>query len=352
MEQDCLTCPKNSIQNGAAWLVVVVFSVFILKTLDFILIPFAIALLLIYILGIPLNFLERFRIPSWLRIVIVVSFCLGIIYLFGRMVHANIQSFITQMPVIEKKLLEYFSTALLRFEMNEQQVRETFNAFLGSMGENSIEPVGAFLKKVGGSFFQFLGNSIWVLLFLLFILAERAQWETRLQRALGAEQAGAAQETGNRINRAVEHYLGLKTLLSLATGVLATIVLWIFGVEFALLWGVLTFALNYIPNIGSMLATLPPVCIALFQFGSLGKALAVGAVLTMVQMVIGNFFEPKLMGRGLNLSPLVVLFALIFWGWLWGMVGMFLAVPLTAAIKIAMEQYGPTKTVADLMSAK
>lgn len=116
--------------------------------------------------------------------------------------------------------------------------------------------------------------------------------------------------------------------------------------------GVLTFLLNFIPNIGSVLATLPPVAVALFQTGSALNALLVALALIVVQMIVGNVLEPRLMGKGLNLSPLLVLLSLLFWGWMWGVVGMLIAVPLTAAIKIACEQLEATRPVAVLMSSK
>ena len=150
----------------------------------------------------------------------------------------------------------------------------------------------------------------------------------------------------------MQHYLGLKILLSLLTGLLVAIALKGFAVPFALLWGVLTFLLNFIPNIGSVIATLPPVAIALFHSGSPARTLLVAAVLVLIQMVVGNFLEPRMMGKGLNLSPLVVLLALLFWGWMWGIVGMLIAVPLTAAIKIACEQLDSTRPVAILMSGE
>jgi predicted PurR-regulated permease PerM len=126
----------------------------------------------------------------------------------------------------------------------------------------------------------------------------------------------------------------------------------LFGIHFAVLWGVLAFALNFIPNIGSLISVVPPVAITLFQTGSVTKTLVVAGILITIQMVVGNVVEPKVMGRGLNLSPLVVLLSLLFWGWMWGIAGMLLSVPLTAAIKIGMEQLDSTRPIARLMADK
>ncbi|HIJ79316.1 MAG: AI-2E family transporter [Desulfobulbaceae bacterium] len=342
----------NGVQNSAAWLIITVLSVIILKSLDFIFIPFSIALLVFFALGIPVDFLKRFRIPSWLRIMLVVLAMLGVIYLCGRLVQANAQEFVRQLPQLEKKFWDYTAQGLGFFDMNVDEAKTMIAAFVGNLDGAGIMPVGGVLKKLGASFFEFLGNFFWVLLFLGFILAERESWEGRLVKALGRERSEAALAAGSRISQAIEHYLGLKTMISLITGGMAALILWLFGVEFALLWGVLTFFLNFIPNIGSLIATVPPVAMALFQFGSVRHALLVAGVLILLQMVVGNFLEPKLMGTGLNLSPLVVLLALIFWGWLWGPVGMLLAVPLTAVVKIALEQNEATRPVAGIMSGE
>ena len=341
---------KDGVQNGAAWLVIAVLLVVILKSLDFIFIPFSIALLAFFALGIPVDFLKRYRIPSWLRIFLVVLAMLGGMYLFGRLLQANVQEFVHQLPELEQKFWGYTAQGLYFFDMNVDEAKTMISAFVNNLDGAGVMPVGRLLKKVGESFFEFLGNFFWVLLFLGFILAERESWEHRLLKAFGQDQADTALAAGSRISHAIEHYLGLKTLISLITGGLAAFILWLFGVQFALLWGVLTFFLNFIPNIGSLIATVPPVAMALFQFGSVSRALLVAGVLTLLQMGVGNFLEPKLMGSSLNLSPLVVLLSLIFWGWMWGPVGMLLAVPLTAVVKTALEHNESTRPVAQIMS--
>lgn len=128
----------------------------------------------------------------------------------------------------------------------------------------------------------------------------------------------------------------IKTIISLATGVIVWIFLAVVGVRFAFIWGLLAFLLNYIPNIGSVLAAIPPLIQALL-FNGLGDALVVAGGFIAVNMVIGNILEPRVMGRGLGLSTLVVFLSLIFWGWLLGPVGMLLSVPLTIVARIALE---------------
>ncbi|MFA7383063.1 MAG: AI-2E family transporter [Desulfurivibrionaceae bacterium] len=349
MAQDAIG-EKYGVQEMAAWLVIVVLVTLIVKTLSFLFIPLSLALLIFFALGMPLEFLRRFGVPGWLRIMLVVLLVLGCMYLVGWLVHANVRECIAQKPVIEQQLSGHAACVLNYFGMSVEQGKEMMGAFFGSMDSKKLEPLGSFLQAAGGSFFHFLGSTVWVVLFLIFMLAEREGLQGRLHNAFGKERAAKIIKVGGRISLAVEEYLGLKTMISLLVGVLTAIALWMFGVHFALLWGLLTFLLNFIPNIGALMATVPPVLVALLQFGSFGLALIVTGVLVSIHLVVGNYLEPKIMGRGLDLSPLVVLFSLVFWGWMWGGVGMLLAVPITAAVKIAMEEYKPTQVVAKMIS--
>ncbi len=341
----------SKVVEVAALTVLVTFWVIILRTLDFIFIPLSFSLLLFYALGIPLEFLKRFRIPSFFRIVLVVFLVLTVLYLLIRLLSVNVREFQNQLPEYEIKFWEYAGYILTSLDISTEQAKEMYAAFLENFKQADLAPLGTMVQRVGNSFFAFLGNLIWVLLFMVFILTERESMSRRLIKSLGEEKTGPVQDTAARINLAVQRYLGLKTMVSLITGTLVALLLWIAGVHFALMWGVLTFVLNFIPNIGSLVATVPPVAITLFQYGSPTRAIIIAILLTAVQMGVGNILEPKLMGKGLNLSPLVVLLSLLFWGWMWGITGMLLSVPLTAAIKIALEQVEQTRPVAVLMSS-
>lgn len=335
----------------AAWLVIVVLVTLIVKTLSFIFIPLSVAVLIFFAVGIPMEFLKRFGVPPWLRILLVVSFMLDGLYWVGVLLQANIMEFVRQLPIFKQKLSEYAAIELQSFGVTVEQGKDILDAFVGSVEGKKMEPLGSFLHAAGGSFFQFIGNFVWVVLFLIFMLAERDGMEKRLKNAFGNRRAERIIRVGGRISQSIEEYLGLKTLISLLAGVLTAIALWLFGVQFALLWGVLAFVLNFIPNIGALIATVPPVVMALFQSGSPGFSLLVASALVAIHLVVGNYLEPKIMGRGLNLSPLVILFALIFWGWMWGGVGMLLAVPIIAAVNIALEEYNPAMPLVTMTRA-
>lgn len=342
----------DTVVLSAAWMLLAVLGTVILKQLAFLFIPLAIALLLVYVLGIPLEFLARYKVPNFLRIILVISLGFGFLYLFGRLVSANIAEFNRQLPFFEERFWSYVESLFSWAGITDAEVKEIYEAFMASVTQSDLKPIGSIAQKMSGSFFSFLGSTMWVLLFLIFLLAERERFRPRIMRSLGRDNSEPVLEALQRINTSIQHYLGLKTLISAGTGCIVAITLMLFGIHFALLWGVLAFALNFIPNIGSLIAVIPPVAITLFQTGSITRTLVVAGLLTTIQLVMGNVLEPKVMGRGLDLSPLVVLFSLLFWGWMWGIPGMLLSVPLTAAIKIAMEQLEGTRPVARLIADK
>ncbi len=335
-----------------AWFFLLLMLAVILKNLAFIFIPFSLALLLCYALGIPLELLRRYRLPKFFRILLVICFLSAFGYLLGRLLIVNVREFYSQLPVFEEKFWGYVDNVLVWLDVSRAQVRESYDAFIATLGGADFKSLGGIAGLMGSSFFSFLGNMTWVILFIIFILAEKEDFAKKVIKAFGREDSESIIAAGERINKAVQDYLGLKTLISLITGILVSATLYLFATPFALLWGVLAFFLNFIPNIGSLIAVVPPVAITLFHCGSLSRTLGVCGALVVIQMVVGNYVEPKVMGKGLNLSPITVLFALLFWGWMWGIPGMLLSVPLTAAMKIAFEQLESTRPVALLMAGK
>ena len=204
----------------------------------------------------------------------------------------------------------------------------------------------AFARRTLQSLTGMLSNSFLVILTLMFLLGEAATIPTKLERAFGKE--AESRERFDKIVQEIQSYFGMKTLLSLVTGVCIALWLWVLGVDFPILWGLVAFLLNFIPNLGSIMAAVPAILLAVVQFGP-GRALAAAAGYVVVNVVIGNFVEPTLMGRRLGLSTLVVFLSLVFWGWLWGPVGMLLSVPLTMVIKIFLEHSDEMRWAAVLL---
>lgn len=185
---------------------------------------------------------------------------------------------------------------------------------------------------------------------LVFVILITAMFEVVAlpEKLKSAKRSQLMSENVERVMEEIQKYLGVKTLVSLATGVLVAIAVWILGLPVPLFWAVLAFLLNYIPAIGSIIAAIPAVLVAMVQQGW-GVALAVAVVYLGINFLLGNLIEPALMGRQFGLSTLVVFMAMVFWGWIWGPVGMILSVPLTMIIKIVLEQSSELRWLAVLM---
>jgi predicted PurR-regulated permease PerM len=207
------------------------------------------------------------------------------------------------------------------------------------------------LRAAVGNFLEFLAATFVVLIYLIFLLAERVSLPGRLARAFGKERAQEILAVVESINRAVHDYISLKTFVSALQGLLSFAVLAAFGVEFAVMWGVLIFLFNFIPYLGSLVAVSLPILLSFLQYAEEPwKPLLITLLLLLVQRVVDNYVEPRLTGHRLGLSPLLVLLALAFWAWLWGVVGMILAVPLTVIGKIILENIRETRPLATLIS--
>ncbi|MGI9627532.1 MAG: AI-2E family transporter, partial [Longimicrobiales bacterium] len=192
----------------------------------------------------------------------------------------------------------------------------------------------------------FLSNTFLVFLILVFALGEAAVFPDKLQAILGDREL--SDERIETMIKEVQGYLGIKTVVSLATGILLGVWTWALGLESPVLLGLVAFALNYVPTIGSVLASVPAMIFAVIQY-DVQHALVVAIGYVAVNLVFGNWLEPTLMGRRLGLSTLVVILSLVFWGWLWGPVGALLSVPLTMVVKIMLENTTDLRWVAILL---
>jgi predicted PurR-regulated permease PerM len=217
---------------------------------------------------------------------------------------------------------------------------------IGARDMRSLVDAGSVMKMAADVFNSFGGvltNAFLIFLTVVFILFETASFAVKLNAVMDDPKDTLAR-VGN-VTDNIKRYLAIKTMTSLLTGGVIGISLTVLGVENAVLWALLAFMLNYVPNIGSIIAAVPAVLFALVQLG-VGGALATAAIFLVVNIVIGSVLEPRFMGRGLGLSTLVVFVSLVFWGWVLGPVGMFLSVPLTMTVKIALGAREDTRWIA------
>lgn len=306
-----------------------------------ILTPLALAAFVAAVSHPVLRWLHRRRVPTGLAIPLVVLFDASILAFFGWIVLRTVAELRLELPAYVARV-QVLETAI-RSRLLEWGLAIPPDYLASLLAPQQLfDLVAQIARNVTG----WLTLLFLVLLYLVFILAESVGLREKLQHVLGTSAArleGASDALGQ-----VQRYLGLKTLISLATGASIGAGAALLGVDFALFWGLLAFVLNFIPNVGSIIAAIPAVLVALLQLGP-GAAAALAAVYLLVNVTLGSFLDPILVGRHLRLSPIVVLVSLLFWGWTWGLVGMFLAVPLTIALRIVMEDSPQLQPLAALM---
>ena len=297
--------------------------------------PFLLSIF-ITILCVPLvNWLVQKGVGSGLAIILVVIGILGVAALMGALVGQSLNDFSQQMPTYEASLKAQMSRLIERVSESGVQlevsgIAEYFDpAVAMKLAANTLSGLGSVLT-----------NFFLILLTVMFMLAEALSLPRKIRKALTNPEASLSRfeifATG------VKHYLMIKTVVSAATGGLVVAILWALDVDFPILWGLLAFMMNYIPNIGSILAAVPAVLLALVQHGPLIALFVIGGY-AFVNIFMGNVIEPRYMGKGLGLSTLVVFLSLVFWGWILGPVGMLLSIPLTMVVKIALESSEDTR---------
>ncbi|MCK5002024.1 MAG: AI-2E family transporter [Gammaproteobacteria bacterium] len=236
-----------------------------------------------------------------------------------------------------------FSRNLPAYQLRITQQWQALIQWLATQGialpsdylNSNIDPKSAMrmVASILSGFGNVLTNSFLILLTVIFILLEAATFSKKIE-AIGGNQEGRNFSTV--FTEKLRRYMSIKTWMSAVTGVLVALWLWLLGVDYPALWGVLAFMLNYVPNIGSIIAAVPAVLLALVQMDT-GTAILVMSGYLVINVIMGNVVEPKYMGKGLGLSALVVFLSLVFWGWVLGTAGMLLSVPLTVAVKLALD---------------
>jgi len=309
-----------------------------------IIVPFLLAAFIAIVSAPALFWLKKKRLPTWLALLVVVFVILSFGLAIAGLVGSSVNDFSSKLPFHEEKLKQQTAVILgffgkIGIDVLSIDLTEIFNP--GA----AMKLVASTLNELG----KVLTNGFLIMLTVIFMLLEASSFPEKLGAILPDPEA--SMERLKKFTNNVNRYMAIKTGVSLATGFLVTIFLIIMGVDYPLLWGLLTFVLNYIPNIGSIIAAVPAVLLAIIQLGP-GKAIIVALGYVMINLVMGSVIEPRFMGRGLGLSTLVVFLSLLFWGWILGPVGMLLSVPLTITVKIALDSSEDTRWIAILLGSE
>ncbi len=331
--------PAGNALLTTASLVIVIAA---LKVARPVLLPLTVSAFLAVLTAPLVLYLKKHRVPPWFGVPIVVLLTILVMAGVAGLVIGSLNTFIQQVPAYQARISTMIEVATIQldkwgFRLTVENVTQLVKP------EAAMRFAGSTLSEIA----DMLSNTFLVLFMTIFVLFEALVLPDKIRDALGDPDADLSQ--GIRVVGRIKAYVVIKTSTSLATGVIIGGALEFMGIDFALLWGLLAFLLNYIPNVGSIIAAVPAVLMALLQIGPTG-ALAALVVFIVVNMLIGSLLEPRIMGSRMNLSPLVVFFSLVFWGWLWGPLGMLLSVPLTMAVRIMLEGNEQTRPFAVLMA--
>ncbi|MDF1748874.1 MAG: AI-2E family transporter [Alphaproteobacteria bacterium] len=331
----------------AAFALVALF-IYLMVVAESILLPFVIAVFVVILLDALAIRLTKFSIkgaslPAWAGMTIsILVFIAGFIFL-ANLVRSNIADVTAALPGYEENIRSMLDKSL---------------AFIGVRELPSVQElikqidVGKTLGSTVSAVAAITGNMLTVLFYIVFILLEQVTFGQKVKALFQkSDDLKRAQEMIDQITKDIQTYIGLKTFVSAITGIVSYIVMAFVGVDFAGFWAVLIFILNFIPYIGSLVGVAFPAVLTLVQFDSLIPFVITGTVLTSVQLAVGNIIEPRLMGRSLNLSPLVILLSLAIFGQIWGIVGMVLSMPFMVIAMIVCANFDATRPVAIVLSA-
>ncbi|MDE0046261.1 MAG: AI-2E family transporter [bacterium] len=327
------------------WAAVTGFSLWLVVEGRALILPFVVAVVLWYLIATLRQVYARVRgSPGWLTLLLAVATVIALVAVLVELTLANVNAVVDAAPLYQANLVRHFGDAAAFFGIAE----------LPTIGEirNRVDLAGLVTSLASGMA-TFVGNVGIVLIYLAFLLVEQGHAGSKLDALLGgnAGRIARVRHVISRINADIRTYLWVKTLLSVVTGAVSWIVMKAVGLDLAEFWAVLIFFLNFIPTIGSILGIVFPALLTLAQFAEpLAPFVMVTALLGATQIVTGNVIEPRMMGRTLKLSPLVILLSLALWGSLWGVIGMFLSVPITVISLIVFAQFRQTRPIAILLS--
>jgi predicted PurR-regulated permease PerM len=308
-----------------------------------IIIPFLLAAFLAIICAPPLYWLRKKGVPTLVSILLLVLSVVVLETLIAGLMSRSMAEFSSELPFYQERLGTISKELIIWTD--QHGIRVTEGVVMDQFNPGKLMKLAANMLN---NMFSVLTNTFMIMLTFVFILLEATGFPDKL-KAMGVGSEESLREYSDII-KGVNRYLGLKVITSFATGCVVYVGLLIIGIDFALMWAVVAFLLNFVPTIGSIIAAVPPVLLALVQFGP-ASALATAALYLGSNITIGSIIEPRIMGAGVGLSALIIFVSMVFWGWVLGPVGMLLSVPLTMTIKIILSSNEETRHIALLLGS-
>lgn len=327
-------------------IIAVILVAAVLKVAKSVTLPLVISLFIFLLFNPLLNRMEKAKIPRWLGVVIAMLFLLVVLVLAGWFFFFSVDLLVERLPMYINRFNVIDAWLVEKLDL------EAGTSFLTYLDFNWQEWLLGSLSSVSSKAINVVSKAGLIYIFVLFLLLERQSLIPKLKIAAPGRKGMKIAVLFERVNRQVSKYLLLKALISLATGVLFYLASLATGLDFAIMWGALAFVLNFIPSIGSIIITVLTVVMALLQFfPNWANILYVAILMISIQMVLGNILDPRIQGVRLNLSPFVILVSLTLWGYIWGVAGMFLAVPITSVLQIMCANIKSLKPIAVLIGS-
>lgn len=332
-----------------ASLFLVGFTLFILKELQSILLPFVLAVIISMLFHPFYKWMKGKKVPGFIAITIIIITILILSNITSVFVFAGINSFNSEYPKYEVRFHNLYISFVTLLNLSPDDIR-SFKESLKLKNLLLEGSVTATLTNVFSSIVGIFSNFILILVYVIFLLSEIGSLRSRVLRAFSVEKAKKITNTLTDIFSEVRSYLVGKTILNLSQAVVIGIILWMFDVEFYFIWAFLFFIADYVPYIGALVITLLTGITMYLQFDNFLTPTILLVVLIVIQNIKGNLIEPKVLGDKLDLSPIVIILSLLFWGYVWGIVGMILSIPIMSMIKIVLMNFEQTRPIAILMS--
>ena len=326
-----------------------VIAMAVLKIASTVILPFTVAALLAFVFFPMIKGLDKIRCPRIVSILLVVIIIIAGLYLLGMVLFTSGRMVVTEMPNFENRFREIYSWTAAVFSLpNDEELTFWQNLWGQEMIRNSVRD---FTISSSNTFFRFLSSAVLVVLFIVFILLEAGFFKEKLMIAF-ENHIGNIEGMGNELISQVTRYLTAKFLISLANGIIFVVAFSFVGLEFAIVWGVIQFLLNFIPTLGSIAAGVIISLFALIQFWPDPAPIIIVVVIILAVNMMCNVLDPKIVGDHVGISPLVILISLSLWGYIWGFAGMVLAVPMTVIIKIVCENIPIMEPVSVLVGTR
>ncbi|MEA3392931.1 MAG: AI-2E family transporter [Candidatus Marinimicrobia bacterium] len=339
----------NRYLHGLYILLATVITIFFLKELSNIFIPLFLAIFFSFLFGPLISFLARKKVPNFVIMLLLLIIVSVVLFLLGTVVYASVNSFANEFPKYQDKLIITFNDLMAHLKIPVEDAQYFFKDRANLFQLADKMSLQSLVTSTMGSFLDFIVALILMILLMMFMVAERKNLSERLEAVLLKYRSNIKPGIVQEIQKKIQTYVSRKTVISLGTAISAMIIASFFKMDFIIIIGLITFILNFVPSIGSIIATIFPLTIYLLQYGFGGSFIFVTILLTSSQFLFGNVLDPRYLGHGLKLSPLFIIVSLFFWNWLWGPIGMILCVPLQSIIALILQYSGGAYVVRAMM---